>query len=196
MPLPKLGRPTHGGWLEPDRRRPNGVGGADHLPAGISRSRRCSIALTSRRFRPLREVGPRFDQPFRAWEEAGWWLRAASPRNFVCWRRSWLLTQSSAPVAVFPDDQFELLPAQRAALSLFELQRRVTRVWLLANNLPPASADEPELAALLQRGTLRRLFKADPDPDDCRRLFAGLELKVCEAVAGTALPGAWSRSSL
>jgi hypothetical protein len=150
---------------------------------------RCLLVATTRRFQPARDVGLLYQDAFTDWEEAGWLLRAASPRNFVCWRQSRLILASDAPVAVFPDERFGLTLAQRALLSYLELLRRQARIGLMARGLPPAGADEPATIALLQQRAVRRLFGFDPDPLECARQFVRLEAMALEAVAGVVLPG-------
>ena len=64
---------------------------------------RCLLAITTRRFRPDRDIALPYRRPFDPYVRGGWTLRAASPRYFVCWRNSGLLTAGEAPIAVLPD---------------------------------------------------------------------------------------------
>lgn len=185
--LPETSRPPIG---EAASRLAHAPGQASHATQPtLGLAQRCLLVATTGRFHPLRDVGPLFHGAFADWEKAGWLLRVASPRNFACWRRSRLILESDAPVAVFPDERFALTEAQRAMLSLFELLRRQARVEFLARGLPPAGADAPATVARLQQCAMRRLFGVDPDPLDGARLFARLEMMALEAVAGVMLPG-------
>src|SRR4051794_9077884 len=69
---------------------------------------RCLIALTSSRFRPARDVAGRFRDLFAGYERAGWSLRAAPPRYFVCWRDSRLVRESDLRLAFLADRRFGL----------------------------------------------------------------------------------------
>jgi hypothetical protein len=138
--------------------------------------------LTSGPFRVVRDVAPVHRHLFERYEQGGWTLRAASPRNFVCWRRSALIARSAFPVAVFPDGGFGLSGEEKAALCLLELLRRLARIGLLARGYPPRLADQPSAAAVLRETAARRLASA------CclahaRSLIAELEPKIGEAVA-------------
>jgi hypothetical protein len=112
--------------------------------------RRCLLIVTSRPFRAARDVAPVYRHLFERYERGGWMLRATSPRNFVCWRRSALIAESAFPVAVFPDGGFGLSGEEKAALCLLELLRRLARICMLARGLSPRLADEPSMAAVLQ----------------------------------------------
>jgi hypothetical protein len=143
--------------------------------------RRCLLILTSRPFRAARDVAPAYRHLFKRHERSGWTLRATGPRNFVCWRRSALITGSGLRVAVFPDDGFGLSGEEKAALCLLELLRRLTRIDLLARGFPPRLADEAPIAVGLREAAARRLAGACC-PAHARRLVAELESKIGEAV--------------
>jgi hypothetical protein len=145
---------------------------------------RCLLAITTRRFRPDRDLAPPYRRPFEPYLRGGWDLRAAPPRYFVCWRNSGLLTRGEVPIAVLPDGQFGLGPEQRAALCLYELLRRAARVALLARGLDPRPADGPRGAAALREAAADRLFGGTFCPARTRRFFAGIEVRVNAAVLG------------
>jgi hypothetical protein len=126
-------------------------------------------------------VAPAYRHLFERHERSGWTLRATGPRNFVCWRRSALITGSGLRVAVFPDDGFGLSGEEKAALCLLELLRRLTRIDLLARGFPPRLADEAPIAVVLREAAARRLAGACC-PAHARRLVAELESKIGEAV--------------
>jgi hypothetical protein len=122
---PASPRMAHGPWVS---------AAATRLGVG----RRCLLMLTSGPFLAARAVAPVYRHLFERYERGGWMLRAASPRNFVCWRRSDLIAESGFPVAVFPDAGFGLSGEEKAALCLLELLRRLARIGLLAR--PPVAA--------------------------------------------------------
>ena len=126
-------------------------------------------------------MAPAYRHLFERHERSGWTLRATGPRNFVCWRRSALITGSGLRVAVFPDDGFGLSGEEKAALCLLELLRRLARIGLLTRGLPPRLADEPLTAAVLREAAARRLAGACCAAH-AHRLLAELELKIGEAV--------------
>ena len=143
--------------------------------------RRCLLMLTSGPFWVARDVAPVYRHLFERYEQGGWTLRAASPRNFICWRRSSLIAESGFPVAVFPNGGFGLSSEEKAALCLLELLRRLTRIDLLARGFPPRLADEAPIAVVLREAAARRLAGACC-PAHARRLVAELESKIGEAV--------------
>lgn len=152
--------------------------------ASLGLRHRWLITLTTSRFRPTRDIAPRFQSPFARYENAGWSLRAASPRNFVCWRDSCLVKEGDLPLAVLPSRQFGLPGEEMAALCLFELLRRETRLGLLARGLPPRLADEPAAILWLQGTVWCRLFEHQQGPEMRSGFFADLESGIGEAVLG------------
>lgn len=152
--------------------------------ANLGLRHRWLIELTTSPFRLVRDIAPRFRGSFARYQRTGWSLRVASPRNFVCWRDSRLIKKSDLPLAILPSRQFGLPGEEMAALCLFELLQRETRLGLLARGLPPRLADEPTAILWLQATVWHRLFEHEPAPELCMGFFAGLENGIGRAVVG------------
>lgn len=144
---------------------------------------RCLLTLTSRTFSFERDLAPHHRHAFAPYAEAGWRLRAASPRYWLCWRRSGLLARGTRELVFLPDGRFALNPDAKAVFCLFELFRRASQVALVARGLPPELADAPAVTRGLQEAALRRLL----GPGSASRAacaFGAIAAKVEDAVTG------------
>lgn len=144
---------------------------------------RLLLALTSRPFRPERDLAPQHRHALAPYLRAGWQIRAASPRYQLCWRTSGLLARSARPLVIVPNEEAALAPEERAALTLFEVHRRAAQLLLLARGFAPELADVPWAVETLRAATLRRIIGA-AGQRRAEAVFATIRVKLEGALLG------------
>lgn len=159
------------------------------VPGGLRTSPsfpvRALLHLTTRRWRSGRRYLPAGQAlQFEPFERAGWLIRVATPRNFAMWRRSGLLRDSAASVAVLPDRSAGLGTEAYTLLCMHELLRRIAKQALVLRGLPPRLSDSPAMLAHLRCEALARV-RPGADPADAERLFVQIEAMLGECLLGT-----------
>lgn len=144
----------------------------------------CLLSVTTGRFREDRRLPAQHQKPFTKLERSGWVLREAYPRYYLCWQHSALILESPIRIAILPNVACGLTSAERSAILLFELFRRVARINLIESEMSGALADCPKAIAFLTRMVARRVLGDTAAGDSCALLLRTAELKIVEAAVG------------